>query len=251
MVISSDDSFLKCSNFNNLSFLSFDSGADVLENKVFNDNLCLNENSKSILSLFKKGTPLLKFGSGEKSLMMVAGVHGNELPPQIAILKLIDDLKHYDLTYSVYIVPSLAPESTKNSKRHFRGDDLNRLTHRPGSLTNKLFKLIKNLKIHALGDFHSTSPMSNPGRECIFSAYNPSQKSAQMAEYIAKEMDSEAIIYKNAGSLYGGALEDECNLEGIPSITCETLSENSRVRPGSIERSYMQMKLFLKYFNQF
>ena len=37
------------------------------------------------------------------------------------------------------------------------------------------------------------------------------------------------ICHQEAGALYNGALEDECNLTGIPAITCEVVSRNGIV----------------------
>ena len=48
--------------------------------------------------------------------------------------------------------------------------------------------------------------------------------------------------------MYKGALEDECNILGIPAVTCEVVSENGQVTPGSTQRSLMQMESYLKYF---
>jgi predicted deacylase len=48
--------------------------------------------------------------------------------------------------------------------------------------------------------------------------------------------------------MYKGALEDECNIMGIPAVTCEVVSENGQVTPGSVERSLMQMESYLEHF---
>jgi len=56
-------------------------------------------------------------------------------------------------------------------------------------------------------------------------------------------------VYKKAGVEYPGALEDVCNLKGVPSVTCEVLSPHGSVAQGSVGRSFTQMVLFLQYNN--
>lgn len=234
-----------------IDFISTDSGADILENKSLFEywNSNIDDYSKFLFDSFQIGSPIIKLGSGKKSLMIVSGVHGNELPPQIAIVKLLNELKESELDTALYFVPSLTPKATNLNRRKHDFKDLNRITHKDGSLSNILFNFIIEENISAVGDFHSTSPSSNPGRESVFCSRNPTDLSVKIAKHIANEMDSEAIIYKNAGSLFRGAIEDECNLVGIPAVTCETLSENGIIRKGSVERSYEQMKHFLRFFN--
>ena len=69
-----------------------------------------------------------------------------------------------------------------------------------------------------------------------------------MAEHISHDVGSEVIKYDVAGSQYRGAVEDTCNLRGIPAITCEVLSPFASIGKGSYERSLQQMKSFLSYF---
>ena len=69
-----------------------------------------------------------------------------------------------------------------------------------------------------------------------------------IAQYISKTVGSEIIDYDMAGSLYKGAVEDTCNLRGIPAVTCEVLSPFASVGKGSFEKSLEQMKSFLEYF---
>ena len=56
------------------------------------------------------------------------------------------------------------------------------------------------------------------------------------------------LNYTNAGESFKGALEDECNLNGIPAVTCEVLSPIGVADLKSSERSLTQMFSFLKYF---
>jgi predicted deacylase len=40
--------------------------------------------SRQIINASEQGTPIITIGSGDPKIMIGAGVHGNELPPQIA-----------------------------------------------------------------------------------------------------------------------------------------------------------------------
>ena len=68
-----------------------------------------------------------------------------------------------------------------------------------------------------------------------------------MAKYIAKHAKVKIKIYKKAGTEYPGALEDEVNLKGIPSVTCEVISPYGKIKKGSVSKSLLMMKTLLKY----
>ena len=130
----------------------------------------------------------------------------------------------------------------------FNNVDLNRAAHIQNSLSNRIIQCIEELGIDFVGDFHSTAYNSNPGFESVFSSKNPTPESVLIAQYISKTVGSEIIDYDMAGSLYKGAVEDTCNLRGIPAVTCEVLSPFASVGKGSFEKSLEQMKSFLEYF---
>ena len=69
-----------------------------------------------------------------------------------------------------------------------------------------------------------------------------------IANYISKDVGSDIISFDFAGSSYKGAVEDVCNLKGIPAVTCEVVCPFSNVVSGSVETSLSQMKSFLDYF---
>lgn len=224
------------------------SGGYIAHNKNLYKFIPQNTIFKKILKESISGTPLIKIGSGDTKVLVVAGVHGNELPPQLACLYLIDYLRNKTLNGTVYLIPFLAPNATMNNSRSFDGMDLNRSTLDVGSLTNILFEKVKKENIIGVGDFHSTSINSNPGRDAIFSSLNPTIESFNIAKFIADQVKCDLINYHTAGFNFKGALEDECNLIGIPSITAEVLSPFGYLQAGSFERSLHQMYLFLKYF---
>jgi Predicted deacylase len=197
----------------------------------------------------RSGTPLLKIGRGFPKVMITAGIHGNELPPQAAAARIIADLSDQDINGTVYVIPFAVPHATMENSRRFKGVDMNRAASKGGFISNNILNTIKDLEISAVGDFHSTKPGSNPGVESVFCSKSPCYKSYLIAKYITESTYSRIICHQEAGALYNGALEDECNLEGVPAVTCEVVSQNGLVTNESHERSYMQMISYLQYFN--
>ncbi|MCK9151436.1 succinylglutamate desuccinylase/aspartoacylase domain-containing protein [Methanobacterium alcaliphilum] len=231
-----------------LSLISTKSGGNILENKNISKNISKSEGNDLILRLAARGTPLIELGKGYPKVMIVSGVHGNELPPQIAALNLLEKIQHCKLRGTVYMIPFAAPGATMKNSRWFNGLDLNRSSSSKGSITNNIVQLIQMLNVDAVADFHSTKLCSNPGKESVFCSKNPCPQSHEMGIYITENTSSELICYSTAGSMYNGALEDECNIKGIPAITCEVVSENGEVTVGSPERSYLQMQSYLEHF---
>ena len=142
----------------------------------------------------------------------------------------------------------MVPKSTMDNSRYFDGIDLNRSSHLPHTITNMILKKAKKLEVSAIGDFHSSAPNSNPGKEGIFCTKVPCSKSYFIADYISKKVGSEKILYPSAGIPFKGALEDEANLIQIPAVTCEVLSAIGYSNEKICKRSYLQMKAFLEYF---
>jgi len=225
------------------------SGGYLEKNAIMKGYIRDNPSFRGLFECSRMGTPLVKLGGGRPCVMVTAGVHGNEIPPQLASLELIKFLGSLDIHGTVYVIPFAAPWSTMNNIRWFKGVDLNRSSHAPGSVTNTIFKMALGLGVDAIGDFHSTAPRSNPGRESIFCSKSPCRRSYLIAKYISRRSSSDVICYESAASHYKGALEDECNLGGVGAVTCEVVSKNGSLNPGSLERSLLQMKIFLKYFN--
>ena len=154
-----------------------------------------------------------------------------------------------ELNNTVYFIPFAAPKSSMNNERSFNSRDLNRSANIKNSISNLIIQAIENLGISAVGDFHSTSYNSNPGCESVFSSKSPTAESFLIANYISSDVGSEMISYDFASSsMYNGAIEDTCNLKGIPSVTCEVLSPFGSVGRGAVDVSFSQMKSFLSYF---
>ncbi|MDL2246042.1 succinylglutamate desuccinylase/aspartoacylase family protein [Methanobrevibacter sp. OttesenSCG-928-K11] len=239
-------------NYNNnikLSYVSKESGAYVFKNKFISSSISLSPSTNFVLNKALYGTPIFKFGNNGDKLILVSGVHGNELSSQVASLFLFEHLLNLDFDGVIYLIPFAAPLATMNNSRRYNSKDLNRSAFIEGSITNEIIKIAENLKVDAVADFHTTALNSNPGRESIFCSENPTKESLTIANHINNDVGSVVINFDKAGFPYKGAIEDESNLKGIPSITCEVLSPFGSIKKGSIERSYLQMKSFLSYFN--
>ena len=201
-----------------------------------------------LIKAARYGTPMIKIGEKFPRIMLIAGIHGNELPPQIAALWMAEELIEKEINGTVYITPFAIPDATMKNSRRFKGFDMNRSASKEGSPSNKILNAIETFDAVSVADFHATKPRSNPGIESVFCSKVPCPESYMIAKYITNSTQSKVICHKNAGSLYSGAIEDECNLKGTAAVTCEVVSENCEVAPGSPERSYLQMISYLKYF---
>lgn len=231
-----------------MSYVSFLSKGYISRNRNIFHKIKLTDFTRFVLKSYVYGTPIFKFGDGGKRLLILSGVHGNELPSQLASLQLLNEFLEKDLSNTVYIVPLVSPESTMYNERTFNSRDLNRSAHIRNSLSSLIIRSVIDLKIDSVGDFHSTSYNSNPGFEAIFSSKNPSPESYLIASHICHDVGSEIISFDFTGSSYKGAVEDVCNLMGGPAVTAEVLSPFASVGKGSVKRSLLQMKSFLSYF---
>lgn len=242
--------FDKVYDFDNveMTYVSFLSRGYISKNKNIFDRINLTPFTKLILESCIYGTPIFKMGNSGKKLLVISGIHGNELPPQLAHLELLNELIEKDLNNTVYFIPFASPKSTMNNERTFNSVDLNRAAHIKNSLSNMIIQCIDELKIDFVGDFHSTAYNSNPGFEAVFSSKNPTPESYLIANYISRNVGSEVIQFDVAGSQFKGAVEDVCNLRGIPAVTCEVLSPFASIGKGSFEKSLEQIKSFLGYF---
>ncbi len=242
--------FKKIDEFENLemSYICDFSGGYISRNKQLFENLELNKLNQFILEKSVFGTPIFRMDGGDKKLLILSGIHGNELSPQLANLKLMNELVGSDLGASLYFIPFASPKSSMNNERTFNSMDLNRSAHISNSLSNLIVNFVLDFGIDFVGDFHSTALNSNPGFESVFSSKSPSPESFLLANYIACSVGCDVISYDFAGSSYKGAVEDICNLKKVPAVTCEVLCPFGNVVHGSVDRSISQMKSFLKYF---
>lgn len=242
--------FEKIEQFDNLemTYLSDLSRGYISRNRAILSHLTLTPLTQFILEKCVYGTPVFKMGDGGNKILILSGVHGNELPPQIASLKLINEYIDRDLNHTLFFIPFVSPKSTMNNERTLNSMDLNRSAHIKNSQSNLIIQMIEKLGINFVGDFHSTAFNSNPGFESIFSSKSPSPESYLIANYISNDVGSELLAFDFAGSSYKGAIEDVSNLKGVPAVTCEVLSPFANVAFLTDEKSLEQMKSFLSYF---
>ena len=242
--------FERVNHFDNLEFgyVCDFSGGYISKNKQLFANIELTSLNKFILEKSVFGTPIFKLGEGKTKLLILSGIHGNELPPQIANLRLLNELLGKELSSTLYFIPFAAPKASMNNERTFNSMDLNRSSHINNSLSNLILDAILDLGIDFVGDFHSTGKNSNPGFESVFSSKSPTPESYLIANYISRDVGSKVISFDFAGASYKGAVEDVCNLKGIPAVTCEVLCPFSYVVKGTVETSLAQMKSFIDYF---
>ena len=235
-------------NYYKITLYKWNSGANVLRNQRIKANVPNSALVRKIIRLARYGTPLIKFKGGNgKVVFITAGCHGNEIPPQVAAMKLIQYLQTHSIKGTVYVMPFMNPKGTAANVRDYKGIHLNKLAHKKGTISYKTVQLIKRFRCDAYGDFHSTRPGGKPGKNLVFGSYKPTKKSAVLAKYIAKNANVKYKIYKRAGLEYPGALEDEVNLKRIPAVTCEVLSPHGKIRKGAVSKSLLMMKTLLKY----
>jgi uncharacterized protein len=232
-----------------ISIIDPGTGGSIEKNQNLKMHLSREKITESLIEVAKKGTPLVRMGSGFPTVLLIAGVHGNELPPQAAVSWLFSELDKNNIAGTVYIIPFAIPYATMENSRRFQGWDMNRKAFKEGTTSHHIIRTTQKLNIDAVADFHSTQTQSNPGIESVFCSKNPCYESFKIATHIAHQTSSKIISQEKAGTLYGGALEDELNLSGIPAVTCEVVSQNGKIDPGSIKRSNLQMQAFLGYFN--
>lgn len=215
-------------------------GADIAQNTEITNYIFENDLNSEIIASAKTGTPSIRLGDGYPRVMITAGVHGNELPPQIAALKLINELDKTSLNGTVYIVPFICPSASAANLKLFEGENLNLVADKKGTPTNTVLNLAQKLKITSLADFHATS--THPAKDSVI--YFLSVASSKVAVYVNKKANSElmAHIY-NPGTLIAA-----CNTHRIPAILCEVESPDGVASNESIEVSLNQMKAFLEYY---
>ena len=165
---------VECSDNLEMAYISNHSGGYISRNTHVFNQIELNDLNKFILEKSVFGTPIFKLGHGENKLLILSGIHGNELPSQIANIRLLNELVDKKVSSTVFFIPFAAPKATMENKRLFNNLDLNRASHVKNSLSNIIIQKIEELGISFVGDFHSTAFNANPGFESVFSTKSPS-----------------------------------------------------------------------------
>lgn len=230
-----------------MKILKWGNKGDVSKIKLIKKNMPNNEWVKKAVEATKKGNPLLKFQGGDgKIVFITAGVHGNELSSQVAVMKLIKQLTKTPIKGTVYIIPFVNIKAISNKVRH-TGVDYNRVAHKSGTISNKIVKLVVKYKCDSYGDFHTTQPGGIPGKNIVMGSKSPATKCASLTKYIAKYAKVNKKIYKYAGEQYPGALADNVNKKGIPAVICEVMLPHNTVTAKTVKTSYNMMNALLKF----
>ena len=229
------------------------SKGNIKNNAVLYKKLVKSSLTTAIIKAAKKGTPYIEFGDGDgATVVVVSGIHGNELSSQAASIKLINKLANKtNIKGKIYVFPFVAPSMTAQNTRYYNGKNLNSIANQKGTIPNRIIKFAKSKNAVALGDFHCTRPGGTPGKNVSMGTYAPMASSAQLATYISKKAGVAKIIYSKAALEYPGALEDHCCINGITSVTCEVKTPHGTIASGTIGKSYTMMKYFLRYYKVF
>lgn len=233
-----------------IDIINTKTGGDITQNSLLYSYIPKTVLSSQIISKAKIGTPMVTFGDGNgPTILIVAGVHGNELPAPAAAMKLINYLNGKTIHGTIYIIPFAIPYNSAHTLRYWNGQNPNMVANVYGTPTNVIVNLAMKLHVNALGDFHSSQPGGVPGEDAIFCSQSPTYKSYEIALYISKNVGAALITYKKAGVEYPGALEDECNLHGIPAVTCEVLEPHGTLSSNKLSKSYNEMMALLIYYH--
>ena len=237
-----------------IGVIDFGSKADIRANTPLMNAIEHTELTDKLIDLCTQGSPYIKFGNGNgKTLVMIVGTHGGELASQVAGFKLINLLADYgdEIDGTIYIFPTIFPEATANNTRIYNGTNLNTVASENGTISNSIVKFAKSVNAVGLGDFHNTRHGdSDVGITCIFCSDDPTPESAVLGKFIVAETGYDIKEYAEAGVPYAGAIEDYANSKPylIPSVTCESLSNHRAVEYGTPEKSFNEMRAFLRYF---
>lgn len=233
-------------------FMDWGSKADVTVNVPLMKAIDHTSLADELIELCKKGSPYIKFGNGNgKTVVMSVGAHGGELASQAAGFKLINLLASYggEIDGTIYIFPIIFPQATANNTRIYNGTNLNLVAAQNGSISNSLVKFAVSVNASGLGDFHCTRHSDNDvGITCVMSSLQPTPESFQIADFIHNETGYFKDTYDVAGVPYAGAIEDYANLNHIPAITSEALTNHRAIEYGAPEISMNMMRSFLRYF---
>jgi predicted deacylase len=241
------------SNFNSIIIDSSTEGnvlANIQLNRyLINNSYRRNDELMEYINMTRKGSVIFTTGEGRYNLLLIGGVHGNELASQLALVKLMDNIikDNVKLKCTLHIIPFLIPYSTMINSRKYHDKDMNRNAHLDG-ITKKIVDYAEKNNITALCDCHSTDPDNRPGFESVFCSVRPLLESSKIAREICLDTGSKILPISEAGSILHGAVEDEANLRGIPAVTCETVSVNGKIDEKGVEFSYKQIISFLNYF---
>ena len=222
-------------------------GGNVLDNPAIAANVPDSDSVDSIVKAANSGVPVYKIGDGSGPVTVIcAGVHGDQLNPSVAAMKLIKYLDGRKIKGTVYIIPFTSPEAISQNTKLTDGVNLNTVADESGTVSNKIVSFARSHNASAVGDFHETQIGKNPGITTIMCSKVPTYGSYDLAQKMAGLSLDTTFTYTLAGIAYDGAIEDECNLAGTPAVTpLVVVSGHGQVSQSAVSESYDQMLALL------
>ncbi len=221
-----------------------------LNRYLINNGLYRDKNMLDVVENTKNGSVVYTTLTEGDDFILVGGVHGNELASQVALLRLIRNIYHEQirLNHRLHIIPFLIPVSTRHNTREYNDEDMNRNAFKEGP-SKDIVDYAVDVGARGLCDCHSTDPSLTPGVNSVFCSFRPQKNSYFAARYICQRTSSKLFPIGNAGSILKGAVEDESNLRGIASVTCEAVCVNGKITRESVDFSYNQVMGFLEFYD--
>ena len=225
-------------------------GANILSNSEIASNLPNSNITSEIVKQAGIGTPIYKIGDGKGPVTVItAGVHGDQLNPSVAAMRLVNYLSGRKIKGTIYVLPFTSPEAISQNTKLTNGVNLNTAADESGSISYDVVQFARNHNALAVGDFHETGIGKNPGVTTIMCTKSPTIGSYELANNMSLLSLDTTLTYQVAGITYDGAIEDELNLLGTPAVTPLVLVPgHSKVYKTSVDESYTQM-LALLYVN--
>ena len=168
---------------------------------------------------------MLKFGDGRgPTLIISAGIHGNETAANIGIMRYLEYIKDKNIHGTLYVIPFAIPLDTELNTRFYNGVDPNRIAYVKGSPAWKIAHFAHNKGIKYILDVHSGGEVTPEG----YLYLNPSTTGSnedKWASYIANMSG----CTKKEQPLQKGMLRTEAYNLGINTITLEVERDNMDV----------------------
>ncbi|WP_457619847.1 succinylglutamate desuccinylase/aspartoacylase family protein [Methanopyrus sp.] len=140
------------------------SKGDILRNPVLFQHAPHGPRSEIVYRHSVEGTVVFEFrGSPGPTVLLTAGVHGDEVWTVIALLRLLDALNPASVVGTVYVIPAVNPAGLEANSRLVNGVDPNRTADVPGSLTWHLVRFALSHGVKYWLDMHCGSGVPRQG----------------------------------------------------------------------------------------
>ena len=218
-------------------------GGDVTRNSQINKCIPKTDFAKTIFSLEKMGSVLLKFGDGHgPTLLISAGIHGNETAANVGIMKYLEYIKDKNIHGTLYIIPFAIPLDTELNTRFYKGIDPNRIANVKGSPAWKIVHFAQNKGIKYILDVHTGGEVTPEG----YLYLNPSTTGSKEDKW-ASYMAHMSGCTKKEQPLQKGMLRTEAYNLGINTITLEVERDNMDVSLAA-ETELKMIRAACRYF---